>query len=217
MLLNKIWNAKEIVKFFNNNRSTYNSLYKGEKYLISKYIKKNESVLDIGCAQGGMYKILKKKFKKIDYTGVDFNKKMINLAKNKCNYKKFYFYKNKNYLNFFKKKFDVVIIFGILHLNYDWKNILINAHKVAKKKILFDLRFSLLKKISTNYLSLNLDNKNKKSLVPYILLNKSKFSNFFKKKFKDCKLDIYSYTGKPSKYSSIKTKVSFANCCLKKI
>jgi hypothetical protein len=45
----------------------------------------------------------------------------------------------------------------------DWKNILINAHKVAKKKILFDLRFSLLKKISTNYLSLNLDNKNKKS------------------------------------------------------
>ena len=31
MSLNKIWNAKEIVKFFNNNRSTYNSLYKGEK------------------------------------------------------------------------------------------------------------------------------------------------------------------------------------------
>ena len=134
MSLNKIWNAKEIVKFFNNNRSTYSSLYKGEKYLISKYIEKNESVLDIGCAQGGMYKILKKKFRKIDYTGVDFNKKMINFAKNKCNYEKFYFYKNNNYLSFFKKKFDVVIIFGILHLNYDWKNILINAHKVAKKK-----------------------------------------------------------------------------------
>jgi ubiquinone/menaquinone biosynthesis C-methylase UbiE len=217
MLLNKIWNAKEIIKFFNNNRSTYGSLYKGEKYLISKYIEKDDRILDIGCAQGGMYKILKKKFGEIDYTGVDFNKKMINLAKNKFNYKKFYFYKDKNYLGFFKKRFDVVIIFGILHLNYDWKNILINAHKVAKKRILFDLRFSLLNKKSTNYLSLNLNNKSKKSLVPYILLNKSEYSNFFNKKFKNCKLDIYSYSGKPSKYSSIETKVSFANCCLKKI
>ena len=83
MLLNKIWNAKEIVNFFNNNRSSYCSLYKGEKYLISRYIKKNDTILDIGCAQGGMYKILKKKFGKINYTGIDFNKKMIEIAKKK--------------------------------------------------------------------------------------------------------------------------------------
>ena len=62
MSLNKAWSSKKIVSYFYNNRSTFNSLYKGEKYLISKYVKKNNTVLDIGCAQGGLFKILKKKF-----------------------------------------------------------------------------------------------------------------------------------------------------------
>ena len=91
MSLSIAWDSKKIVNYFSNNRSTFNSLYKGEKYLISKYIKKNNSILDIGCAQGGMYNILKKRFPKIDYTGVDFNKKMIILAKKKYN-KKFFFF-----------------------------------------------------------------------------------------------------------------------------
>ena len=217
MLLNKIWNAKEIVNFFNNNRSSYCSLYKGEKYLISRYIKKNDTILDIGCAQGGMYKILKKKFGKINYTGIDFNKKMIEIAKKKNNYKKFYFCNNNNYLRFFKKKFDSVIIFGILHLNYDWKNILINAYKISKKKILFDLRFSLFNNKTKNYLSLSLYNKSKKSLVPYVLIKESEYLNFINKKFKDCKLDTYSYKGKASKYSTVRSEVIFANCCLEKL
>ena len=219
MSLNKAWNSRKIVNYFSNNRSTFNSLYKGEKYLISRYIKKNNSILDIGCAQGGIFNILKKRFPKIDYTGLDFNKKMIILAKQKYNNKNFFFYDKKNYYSFFKKKFDVVIVFGILHLNPNWKNILINAYKVAKRSILFDLRFSKIKNKSFhNYLSLNLDNKSrrKKYSIPYILLKKKEVLKFFKVKFGDSILDSYLYTGKPSKYSSIQSEIIFANYCLKK-
>ena len=218
MSLNKAWSSKKIVSYFYNNRSTFNSLYKGEKYLISKYVKKNDTVLDIGCAQGGLFKILKKKFSNIDYTGLDFNKEMINLAKKKIDKKNFFLFKGKNYYSFFKKKFDVVIIFGILHLNPNWKSILINAYKVTKKRVLFDLRFATNQNSTLkNYLSLNFDNKKSKNFtIPYLLLEKKKTIKFFKDKFPNSIFDNYSYAGKPSKYSSIESKIVFANFCLKK-
>lgn len=217
MSLNKAWSSKKIVSYFYNNRSTFNSLYKGEKYLITKYVKKNDTVLDIGCAQGGLFKILKKKFSNINYTGLDFNKEMINLAKKKIDKKKFFLFKGKNYYSFFKKRFDVVIIFGILHLNTNWKSILINAYKVAKKKVLFDLRFASNQNSNLkNYLSLNFDNRSKKFLIPYLLVKKKETLKFFKDKFRNSTIDNYSYTGKPSKYSSIQSKIVFANFCLKK-
>jgi ubiquinone/menaquinone biosynthesis C-methylase UbiE len=217
MSLNKAWSSKKIVSYFYNNRSTFNSLYKGEKYLISKYVKKNNTVLDIGCAQGGLFKILKKKFSNIDYTGLDFNKEMINLAKKKIDKKNFFLFKGKNYYSFFKKRFDVVIIFGILHLNTNWKSILINAYKVAKKKVLFDLRFASNQNSNLkNYLSLNFDNRSKKFSIPYLLVEKKKTLKFLKDKFRNSTIDNYSYTGKPSKYSSIQSKIVFANFCLKK-
>jgi len=218
MSLNKAWSSKKIVSYFYNNRSTFNSLYRGEKYLISKYVKKNDTVLDIGCAQGGLFKILKKKFGNIDYTGLDFNKEMINLAKKKIDKKNFFLFKGKNYYSFFKKKFDVVIIFGILHLNPNWKSILINAYKVAKKRVLFDLRFASNQNSNLkNYLSLNFDNKkSKKFAIPYLLLEKKETIKFFKGKFRNSIFDNYSYAGKPSKYSSIESKIVFANFCLKK-
>jgi len=218
MSLNKAWSSKKIVSYFNNNRATFNSLYKGEKYLISKYVKKTDTVLDIGCAQGGLFKILKKKFGNIDYTGLDFNKEMINLAKKKIDKNLFFLFTGNNYYSFFKKKFDVVVIFGILHLNPNWKSILINAYKVAKKRVLFDLRFTSNQDYHLkNYLSLNFDKKkSKKFSIPYLVLEKKETIKYFKDKFRNSIFDNYSYAGKPSKYSSIQSKIVFANFCLKK-
>ena len=219
MSLSKAWSSKEIIKFFKSNRSTFNSLYKGEKYLLSKYVDKSCTILDIGCAQGGMYRILKNKFKNINYTGVDFNKKMITLAKKKYPRTKFHHLSHINYPSFFKKKFDVVIIFGILHLNSNWRHIIKAAYKVASNYIMFDLRCVLnLNKLEDlkNYINLDFKNESKKFQIPYIVLEKKSVLKYFKKIFKDCKIDNYNYTGKASKYSNIKSKIIFSNYCLKK-
>ena len=218
MYLNKSWNSKQIVNHLNKSRSNYNDLYEGEKFLIQSYIKNNFTVLDIGCAQGGMYKILKKKFSKIKYTGLDFNKKMIDIAKKKFPNQDFYNYNGTNYNNFFKKKFDVVIIFGTLHLNKNWKNILYNASKVTKKYILFDLRENFKNKVSKKkfYLHLDFKKKSKKFLVPYIVLDKKKLNAFFESKFKSFSHVEYSYLGNISKYASKKGKIKFTNYCFKK-
>ena len=63
MQLNNSWNSKTIQKQLLETRTKYSDLYRGEKYLISKFIKNNDSVLDIGCGQGGLFKILNKKYK----------------------------------------------------------------------------------------------------------------------------------------------------------
>ncbi len=66
---------------------------------------------------------------------------------------------------FSKKNFDVVIIFGILHLNFNWKDIIKEANKVTKNFIWFDLRCVLnLNKLETlkNYINLDFKIKSKK-------------------------------------------------------
>ena len=67
------WSQKAIIKFISENRKNYNSLYIGEKILLDQYFKKNYSVLDIGCAQGGFINILKKINKK-NYLTYGFDK-----------------------------------------------------------------------------------------------------------------------------------------------
>ena len=49
------------LKFFTNKRNKFADLYKGEKIILNSIIDNKLSVLDYGCATGGMYKILKKK------------------------------------------------------------------------------------------------------------------------------------------------------------
>jgi ubiquinone/menaquinone biosynthesis C-methylase UbiE len=218
MHLNKSWNSKNIINYLNKSRSNFNDLYEGEKFLIKNFIKNDSNVLDIGCAQGGMYKILKKKFSKIKYTGLDFNKKMIDIAKKNFPNQNFYYYNGTNYKSFLKKKFDVVVIFGILHLNKNWKNILYNASKITKKYILFDLREQFKDEGIKNlfYLHLDFKKKSKKFLVPYIILDKKKLNIFFEKKFKSFSHVEYSYLGNISKYASQKNRIKFSNYCFKK-
>ena len=142
---------------------------------------------------------------------------MIEIAKSNFSDAEFYHFQNDSYINFFKKKFDVVIIFGILHLNSDWKKILINASKVANRSIIFDHRVELEKNIKKNfYLDLDFENKNKKYRIDYILLKKNSLENFLKLKMKKFNYNQLSYDGFASKFSNIKSKITFKNIGLHK-
>ena len=212
MRLDNTWGSKSILKHIGDTRANFNQLYKGEKYLISRFIKNNDSVLDIGCGQGGLYKILNKKFKKIKYTGIDFNKQMIDLAKSNFSNGKFYWFTKKDYHKFFKKKFDVVIIFGILHLNPNWDRILLNASKVSKRVVIFDHRVELKTNNKKNlFLDLDFEKRDKKFRINYFLLKKNYLENFIKLKMKKFNVNKFYYSGYASKFSNIRNKITFAN------
>ena len=210
--INNSWSQKKIIEYISENRKNYKDLYLGEKILLNEYFKKGYSVLDVGCAQGGFVNILSQREKKFSYLGIDYNEEMLAIAKKKQPKYKFINIKKNNFSKYINQKFDLVIIFGILHLNKDWKKIIKEGYKLTKKYLIFDLRESD-KKISKN-IYLNLGDSKKK--IPYNIIETKKIENFLKNEFKNKKIVKVSYGGLSSKYSNHKSKITFGNYCLYK-
>jgi SAM-dependent methyltransferase len=204
------WSGKKINKIICESRKNYEKLYLGERILLKEYFKENFSVLDIGCAQGGFVNILTHLNKKFSYTGVDYNKKMLALAKKENPKYKFLNIQDNNFAKNIDQKFDLVIVFGILHLNKDWKKILKEAKKLCKKYLIFDMR-ECDKEIKKS-IYLDLDKNEKK--IPYYIIEKQKIKNFLKKEFKNKKIIKINYEGIASKFSNYKTKINFGNYCI---
>ena len=206
------WGQKKILNYLSKSRNKYDDLYLGEKILLNNFFKKKTSVLDIGCSQGGFVSILRSINRDFKYLGFDFNQKAISIAKKKYPLGNFKKINDNNYSKYTNKKYDLVIIFGILHLNKDWKKIVTEAFKVTKKHLIFDLRETdkeILKKIMMKI-------KGDKNSIPYFVHHEKKIKNFFYSNFKKRKLIKISYKGKPTKYCNYKSEIIFSNYCLYK-
>lgn len=211
-----IWDDIEAQKFFSKERKKKKDIYPGENLFLSRVLFENCSILDIGCAQGGFYKILKSFVKSFRYTGIDTSEKMIFKAKKKYPRGNFYHIKNNNFKKL-KKKYDIVILYGVLHLTSNWKEILNNSKDLFRKFLLFDLRETNLKTIDDNISKSFLTFNNKKLIkIPYNIINSTEASTFLKKKFKS-NIYRFSYHGNISKFAKSKIrKVEFANYCISK-
>lgn len=73
----------------------------------------NKSVLDVGCGFGEMAKFLSKRYKNVEYTGVDIIEEFIETAKGK--YPQYTFEVRDYFDNPLDKKFDVVMASGTLN------------------------------------------------------------------------------------------------------
>ena len=181
------------------------------------------SILDIGCAQGGFISIIKNYIKNFNYTGVDISKSMIEKAKKKNSKQKFYC-KTQGKLDFLKgKKFDLVLVLGILHLNKNWRNVLISASKFYRKSIIFDLREIQEKTIEDkkkSFMSMTFNEKKiyNKNKLPYNLININDSRNFLKKIFKKNKILRIKYSTKKVTNSATvpSKKVIFSTYCVDK-
>jgi len=205
------WSQKKIIKIYNKDRKNFNDLYYAEKIFLKNFLYENCSILDIGCAQGGFNSIIKKFIHKFKYTGVDESQEMINIAKLNFPESKFMFVK-KNDLYKIKKKYDIVIILGILHLNKNWEKILKFAQKLSKKYIIFDLRASnypTIENINRSYLKYD---KKAAFKLPYNIINESNLIKKVDKIFPNKKIINIRYNGKSSKFSKTPIKkIIFSN------
>lgn len=78
------YNTKEIVEFFSSNRQRWEEFYLSERWVIEKINSQRRTlgdVLDVGCACGGLGRVLTDKFALNSYTGVDVNEHVINWAR----------------------------------------------------------------------------------------------------------------------------------------
>jgi len=83
-----------------------------ELKFLEKYAQENEKILDLGCGSGRLYELFKEKT--IDYYGVDFSNKLIEIAKNRYPQFKFQVADALN-LPFPNNFFDKVFSIAVLH------------------------------------------------------------------------------------------------------
>ncbi len=108
-------------KILTENKRTYNEIaekfeqtrrrYSPELEELKGYIKEGEKVLDLGCGSGRLYEVFKNK--NIDYLGLDFSEKLIEIARKK--YGNFFVLGEILDLPFFDESFDSVWAISSLH------------------------------------------------------------------------------------------------------
>ena len=198
-----------------SSRNKLNSLYNSEKYFFKPLMKKSFSFLDLGCAVGGFYNILKKNKNSFKYFGYDVSPEMISGAKKNFNKINFNLYNGKT-ISRGKASVDMCFSFGTLHHTTNFYSLIDQMVKISKKYVLFDLRF-------TNNQSI-IDKKNsqqyfyyKKKIISKIQYNIINLENFllkmekYKKKYS---IEIYGYPHKPNKTVTTKYKKVITACVL---
>lgn len=148
--------------------------------LVKNIVNKNSTVLDIGC---GAAKILES-LPLVNYYGYDINKNHINYAKKKYGLKKNNFYCKKFNSKELKKlpKFDLVLLFGIMHHleNRELDNILLISKKGLKKNgklITCDPVFIKKQNFIANFLIKNDAGNNVRNKNSYLKLLSKNFKN----------------------------------------
>lgn len=163
------------VGFYSTHRNSKKEIYRSEEYFLPKILKPGMSVLDVGCAAGGFYNILKELQPDISYTGIDVSREMIQEARRL--HPGVRFEKMKGHEIKYEECFDLVFCSGVLVIDLKWRQIIKECWRVTSGYFLFDVRLvegKTVENMSDSYQKIALEGKwDGKSRVPYVILNVS--------------------------------------------
>lgn len=217
------WDTEKIKKFYSNNRVQWDQLYDSQKKILEKSgVNKESKILDLGCACGGLYKILNDRFRVNNYLGIDINEQCIKYANE--------LYKDTKFIvndisqmkdNELLGKFDFVISFGFIDCSNSFYKTFDKIVKYLKHdgKLIFDLRLTNKKDlldISKSFQYLDYSGEKTGEKIPYNVINIGNFIEYLNNKF--LKYDCYSvgYNLAPSRNAVLEYKeVCFSTWILK--
>lgn len=133
------WDAPGWTEFYESRRVTTGDIYPSEWFFLESLLVEGISVLDIGCALGGLTSVMSEHLTRFDYTGVDISKSMIERAKQKYPNHSFYVIEEADLSVLSNKRFDLVVCLGVLHLSKKWRE-LVSAAWSRADVFLLDLR-----------------------------------------------------------------------------
>jgi len=213
---NEVYKTDYYISKYIKTRHHAKDLFRSEKYFLPRILEKNMKILDVGCACGGFYNILKSFENSISYTGIDISKDLIEQASELYPEGNFNYYNPRKY-DFTLNTYDLVQSWGVMLHEPNYKILIQNLWKSVKKTFVFDIRGQMH--------TAEIIDKNKSFVLNpggiknyYIINNLINFIYFI------CSLnpspssiEIFGYLGKPNIYTNIPDEVKDVYMCSIKI
>jgi SAM-dependent methyltransferase len=198
-----VWNQNDTVDFYIHHRQQYDELYESEKFFLNKdFVNSVHSVLDIGCAAGGMSKILRHFNADLTYIGLDVSDKLIQYAKQTINdpLTRFECYDGID-MPFKNVPFDLVFSSGVLHLVDHYRDVFAQMVERSQQYVLTDFRVTT-QPTYTGKMKIDFSNQNDSSgIINYHVINFHELLSFFKSFKRIKKIEIFGYKGNASNMS----------------
>ena len=177
----KEWSKQSAIDYYSQNRQEVSDLYPSEKVFLPRVLFPGAKVLDVGCASGGFFNIMRSLEPLIEYTGVDIAEPAVALAREK--YPDARFELNEGIeLPFEDNTFDLVHCTSVLVIEPRYQEMLKEMYRVSNRFVIADLR--LLKGIGSqqdfqkSYYKIQFDNDGVEATVPYAVNDADEVANF---------------------------------------
>ena len=174
----KEWSNQSAIDFYSQNRHEVSDLYPSEEVFLPRVLFPGAKVLDVGCASGGFYNIMRSFEPHIEYTGIDLSEKAVELAVER--YPEARFMVTEGFrLPFQDNEFDIVHCTSVFNNEPNYQEMLEEMYRVSNRFVLVDIR--LLKDLGSQLESvynIQFNGKTVEATVPYVVNDADEVANF---------------------------------------
>ena len=178
MSTGKEWSSQSAIDFYYENRHELSDLYPSEKVFLPRVLFPGAKVLDVGCASGGFFNIMRSFEPHIEYTGIDLSDKAVGLATKRYPDARFMVTTGFR-LPFQDNNFDIVHCTSVFNNEPNYQGMLEEMYRVSNRFVLVDIRLSkdLGKQLQSVY-NIQFNSKKVEATVPYVVNDADEVVNF---------------------------------------
>ena len=168
----KAWSQSSAVDYYAQYRQNVSELYPSERVFLPRVLFPGVKVLDVGCASGGFFNIMRTLEPTLDYTGIDIAEPPIETARQKYPEARFLVTDGLR-IPFDDNEFDLVHCTSVLVVEPRYRELLREMYRVSNRFVLADMR--LLKNMGDDveseqsYYRIQFEGEYEGATVPYVV------------------------------------------------
>ncbi len=177
----KQWSQPSALDYYSKHRHEWSDLYPSEQVFLPRVLFPGIKVLDVGCASGGFFNIMRTLEPTIDYIGIDIAQPAVDLARQKYPEARFEVTSGMA-IPYDDGTFDLVHCTSVLNNEPRYPEIWTEMYRVANRFVLADMR--LLKDIGgrenaqdSRYI-IQFEGQDQEAVVPYVVSDADEVISF---------------------------------------
>ncbi len=166
------WSQPSALEFYSKHRHETSDLYPSEQVFLPRVLFPGAKVLDIGCASGGFFNIMRSMEPTIDYVGMDIVEPAIELARQRYPEARFLLADGFE-IPFDDGTFDLVHCTSVLNNEPRYQELLPELYRVSNRFVLTDMRLlknlAAMENIEPFYYDIKFEGESEEATVPYVV------------------------------------------------